>query len=93
MKDELGLYYKPILENKKIRMYVRAGLEDIEFRMCDTDDPGLWDEHGWVEWSAIQQAAKLYVEDGRKGRPPLHLYDLEIAKRLLKDAAIELRRR
>lgn len=87
MQDDLGFYYYPILENKKIRMYVRAGVGDVEFRLWNVEDQGMWDEHGWVEWSAIQQAAELYREEGRKGKPPLHLYDLEIAKRLLKDTS------
>ncbi|OEU76972.1 MAG: hypothetical protein BA864_06830 [Desulfuromonadales bacterium C00003093] len=87
MRDDLGFYYYPILENKNIRMYVRAGVGDVEFRMWNAEDQGMWDEHGWVEWSAIQQAAELYREEGRKGKPPLHLYDPEIAKRLLKDAS------
>jgi hypothetical protein len=71
VQDELGLYYHPILENKKIRMYVRAGSDNIEFRMWNADDP--------------QQAADFYKEEGR-GKPPLHLYDIEIAERLLKDS-------
>jgi len=86
VQDELGLYYNPILENKKIRMYVRTGSDDIEFRMWNADDSGMWDDHGWVEWAAIKQAADFYKEDGRE--PPLHLYDIEIAERLLKDSLL-----
>ena len=89
MQDDRGLYYYPILENKKIRMYVRAGSDDIEFRMWNADDQGLWDEHGWVEWAAIQQAAELYHKERKEGKPPIHLYDIEIAKRLLKDSLIK----
>ncbi len=74
-----------MLENKNLRMYVRLGKEDVEFRMWDSMDISLWNEHGWVPWTAIQQAAELYKKDGRKGSPPLHLYDVEIAIRLLKD--------
>lgn len=87
MQDELGIYYHPIIENKKIRMYVRAGSDNIEFRMWNADDPKLWDEHGWVEWPAMQQIADFYKKDGR-GEFPLHLYDIEIAKRLLKDSLL-----
>lgn len=86
MQDSLGLYYYPVLQNKKLRMYVRQIEDEIEFRMWDQDDPSLWEEHGWIGWQAIQQAAELYKSEGRKGSPPLKLYDIEIAKRLIKDA-------
>ena len=66
-------------------MYVRPGIEEIEFRMWDQDDKSLWEEHGWVPWSAIQQAAELYRSEKRQGLPPLHMYDIEIAKRLIRD--------
>ncbi len=89
LKDERGLYYYPVLENKKLRMYVRLGKQDVQFRLWDSKDPTLWEEHGWVDWMAIQQAAELYKKEGRKGRPPLKLYDIEIAIRLLKDEAEE----
>ncbi len=85
MKDKLGIYYYPVLENKNLRMYVRLGSDDVEFRMWDSNDKSLWEEHGWVPWTAIQQAAELYKKEGRKGAPPIHLYDIEIAIRLLKD--------
>jgi len=85
VKDKLGIYYYPVLENKNLRMYVRLGSDDVEFRMWDSNDKSLWEEHGWVPWTAIQQAAELYKKEGRKGAPPIHLYDIEIAIRLLKD--------
>ena len=85
MKDKLGIYYYPVLENKNLRMYVRLGSDDVEFRMWDSNDKSLWEEHGWVPWTAIQQAAELYKKEARKGAPPIHLYDIEIAIRLLKD--------
>lgn len=86
MQDKLDRYYYPIPQNKRIRMYVRPNMEDIDFRMWDADDPTLWEEHGWAPWSAIQQAAELYRSEGRKGGPPLHLYDTEVAKRLIRDS-------
>ncbi len=85
MKDEKGLFYYPILENKNIKMYVRLGKEDVEFRMWDKDDPKLWDDHNWVPWPAITQAAELYKKEGRGKKPPLHLYDIDIAIRLIRD--------
>ncbi len=87
MKDKLGLYYYPLLENKALRMYVRPNKDELEFRLWSADDPGLWKEHGWVPWSAIQQAAELYKKEKRKGKPPVHMYDLDIAMRLVRDAA------
>jgi hypothetical protein len=86
VQDKRGLFYYPVLQNRKLRMYVRPVTGEIEFRMWDDEDPSLWHEHGWVPWPAIQQAAELYENEGRNGRPPLQLYDLEIAKRLIKDA-------
>ncbi len=89
MKDKRGIYYYPVLENKDIRMYVRLGQDDVEFRLWDSKDEGLWEEHGWVPWQAILQAAQMYKEE-RNGKPPLHLYDIEIAIRLLKDEFREM---
>ncbi len=93
MKDKQGVYYYPVLENKNLRMYVRLGSDDVEFRMWDSNDKSLWEEHGWVPWTAIQQAAELYKEEGRKGAPPIHLYDIDIAIRLLKDEFKEIESR
>ncbi len=87
MKDDRGLYYYPVLENKNLRMYVRLNKEDIEFRLWDQGDETLWEEHGWLPWTAISQAAELYEKEGRSGKPPTHLYDIEVAIRLLKDYA------
>ena len=91
MKDERGLYYYPVLDNKNIKMYVRLNIQDksIEFRMWDDQDPKLWEEHGWVPWPVIQQAAQLYKEEYKKDNKnklaPLSLYDIDIALRLIKD--------
>ena len=85
MKDSRGVYYYPLLENKNLRMYVRLGSSDVEFRLWDGNDESLWEEHGWVPYQAIQQAAELYEKEGRGNKPPIHLYDIEIAIRLLKD--------
>jgi len=78
VQDEKGLFYYPVLGNKKLKMYVRLTPEEVEFRPFDFDDPSLWDEHGWVPYSAILEAKKFNI--------PAHLYDIEIAIRLLKDA-------
>ena len=89
MQDELGLYYYPVPQNKKIRMYVRKAGDEIEFRMWDSDDPALWEEHAWVCWTVIQKAAELYRKEKRSGVPPVHLYEPEIARQLIADAALK----
>ncbi len=86
MQDELGLYYYPVPQNKKVRMYVRKTGDEIEFRMWDSSEPAIWEEHDWVCWSVIQKAADLYRKEKRSGTPPVHLYDLGIAKKLIADA-------
>ena len=80
MKDDRGLYYYPFPSNKRVRMYVRQGRDDIEFRLWNQDDSHLWDEHGWVPHEAILQAQAMY-----EGGPfdPKVAYDLRLAKSLI----------
>ena len=85
MRDDRGIYYYPLLSNKTIRMYVRPVEEDVEFRLWDSDNPETWEHHNWIPWSAIQQAAELYRREKQGGGPPLHLYDIEVAVRLIRD--------
>ena len=80
MKDENGLYYHPFPQNKKVRMYVRQGRADIEFRLWNQADPMLWSEHGWVPYGAISKAVAMYR--GRQFNPQ-RAYDLRVAKALL----------
>jgi hypothetical protein len=80
MKDENGLYYHPNPQNKRVRMYVRQGEDDIEFRLWNQDDPMLWSEHGWVPHAAIVQAQALY--EGRAFDPG-QAYDRRLAEALL----------
>jgi hypothetical protein len=93
MHDERGLYYYPLVGNRKIRMYIRPAKDEVEFRLWDQDDETLWEEHGWVPYSAIQQAAELYEKEGRKGKVPLHLYDMDAAIRLMRDYVQEIERK
>lgn len=83
MKDKQGIYYYPFPSNKRVRMYVRQGEGDIDFRLWNQDDPKLWEEHGWVPYKAIVQAQAMY-----QGGPfdPQKAYDLNAAKALLADA-------
>ena len=82
MKDQRGLYYFPFPQNKKVRMYVRAESGEPEFRMWNQDDPQMWEEHEWVPYSAIAQAAAMY-----KGGAfdPNRAYDLNAALALIRE--------
>jgi len=80
MKDERGVYYYPNLQNKKIRMYVHRSEGEIFFRLLNSDDPGLWEEHGWLPYEAIKQAAVL---NKNKDFDSEQVYDINIAKMLL----------
>jgi hypothetical protein len=80
MKDERGVYYYPNLQNKKVRTYVRKEKGKIFFRLLNSDDPGLWEEHGWLSYEAIKQAAAL---NKNKDFDSKQVYDINIAKVLL----------
>jgi hypothetical protein len=84
MKDQLGLYYYPFPQNKKVRMYVRAAADEPEFRMWNQDDPQMWEAHGWVPYSAIVHAKAMY-----KGKTfdPDKAYDIQAAKALIAERA------
>lgn len=83
MKDERGYYYTPSLQHPEVRMYVRDNNGVIEFRLYNPGEPIIWEKHQWVPYEAIRQAAEMYKER-ETGRNPLALYDIEIAKNLLK---------
>ncbi|RJQ86889.1 MAG: hypothetical protein C4519_01435 [Desulfobacteraceae bacterium] len=85
MKDDRGLYYYPFPTNKRVRMYVRQNMDEIEFRMWNQDDPQLWEDHGWVPHSAIIQAQAMYT--GR-GFDPRRAYDLDLARALFRENQI-----
>jgi hypothetical protein len=83
VKDDRGLYYYPFPQNKRVRMYVREVEGNILFRLWNTDDPELWEEHGWVPYDAIKQAAALHK---KKSFDPNQAYDINVAKMILKEA-------
>ena len=80
MKDDRGLYYHPQPQNKRVRMYVRRFGSEIQFRLWNQDIPDLWEEHGWVPFEAIQQAAKMFTGNAFK---PGQMYDIHVAEALL----------
>lgn len=83
MKDKVGIYYYPNPENKRVRMYVREKGGEVEFRMKNENDPTIWNDHGWIPHSAIQQAQVLYQKRG--AFDPDRAYDIRIAKVLIRD--------
>ncbi len=82
MKDDRGVYYLPFPQNTHVRMYVRETGEGICFRLWNADDPQVWEEHGWMPYDAIQQAATVY-----KGGnfDPRQAYDIDVARELLRE--------
>jgi len=82
MKDDMGLYYHPFPQNKRVRMYVQETGNDILFRMWNQDDPQLWEEHGWVPYSAITEAAEMY---DKKNFDPVRAYDIDVAREVLSE--------
>jgi len=86
MKDKQGFYYYPFPQNRKIRMYVRRAGSDICFRLWNHDDPKLWEEHGWVPYGAIKQAARIYAGGSFD---PDKAYDFEVAQNLINEKSAE----
>lgn len=84
MKDARGLYYFPYPSNKIARMYVRMVDGEICFRLYKSDDSKMWEEHEWVPYDAILQAAAMYKNKSKSGFDPVEAYDINIAKALLK---------
>lgn len=86
MKDNNGLYYYPFPQNKRVRMYVRQNGNSVQFRMWHADDPSLWDQHGWVDYEAVCQAASMF---SKNNFDPRRAYDLQIARTLIREDAQE----
>ncbi|MEF2144013.1 MAG: hypothetical protein V3573_01085 [Desulfovibrionaceae bacterium] len=84
MKDELGLYYHPAIQDPQTRMYVREFEGQIQFRLWNADHDHVWEKHEWLPLDVIEAAAEMYRQRG-SDRNPMALYDVDIAKRLLKD--------
>lgn len=82
MKDDRGMFYYPFPQNKLVRMYVDQLDGEIRFRMWNQEDPDMWQQHGWVPYGAILQAASMYKGDDFD---PGQAYDIELAGALLKE--------
>ena len=93
MKDANGLYYHPNAQEMAVRVYVRQGEglnwqedgeETIEFRLWHKDHAEMWERHGWVPFEAILLAAEEF-KSRKTGTDPLSLYDINVAKALIKE--------
>jgi hypothetical protein len=82
MKDHRGLYYYPNPLNTKFRTYVREADGSVWFRLWNSDDPELWEEHGWVPYEAIKKAADMYAGTNFD---PKQAYDMDLARALIKE--------
>jgi hypothetical protein len=82
MKDKKGLYYYPFPGNRRVRMYVQDREGTIWFRLWNSDESKLWDEHGWVPYDAVRQATAMY--EG-KNFNPAQAYDIQVALAVLEE--------
>jgi hypothetical protein len=83
MQDDKGLYYFPFPANPKAKMYVRKAEGTIWFRLWSADDPQLWEQHGWVPYTAIKMARNMYTG---KNFDPRAAYDINVARALLEES-------
>ncbi len=86
MQDARGLYYYPVPGNKKERMYVRERAGNVEFRLWNQERPQVWEQHDWLPYEVVEQAAAKY---SGKGESPLALYDLDIALALVREERLK----
>ena len=86
MKDERGLYYHPQAGNNQARVYVRRGPDgEVEFRLWQADHPEIWEHHPWLSLDVVRNAARLYRTERNEEADPLKLYDLAVARALLRE--------
>ena len=87
MKDERGLYYHPQAGNSQARVYVRRGPDgEVEFRLWQADHPEVWERHPWLSLDVLHSAARLYQTERTREADPLRLYDLAVARALLRES-------
>ena len=84
MRDADGSYYYPDPTDTRSRVYVRQGAGDVEFRLWHNEHPEVWERHGWVPYATIQSLAVMYKER-EGGSDPLALYDINVARALIKE--------
>ena len=86
MQDKDGIFYYPNPQNKRIRMYVRELNGSIEFRLSNADHPEVWERHGWLDMDIVKRGAKMFQNERDPKSDPTKLYDVEMARYLLKEA-------
>lgn len=83
MQDQTGVYYYPNPALKSTRMYVLEQHGVIHFRLYSSENPEIWERHGWLPLDVVKQAAALYGGEN----DPTRLYDEAIAREVLRQAA------
>ena len=87
MQDERGLYYHANAGDASSRVYVRLGPDgEVEFRLWEAAHPEIWERHPWLNMDVIREAAALYTSQGGPAREALRIYDLAVARALLREA-------
>ena len=86
MQDKDGIFYYPNPQNKRIRMYVREQDGSIEFRLSNADHSEIWERHGWLDMDIVKRGAKMFQSERDAKADPTKLYDVEMARYLLKEA-------
>lgn len=90
LRDERGFYYFPILDDKKVRMYVRRNSAgEIEYRMWEAQHPEVWEDHQWLPRRLLAQFQEFYHKNRNGKANPLTLYDEKIAEALLKNTSAD----
>lgn len=85
MKDKLGLYYHPRPGDSRVRVYVRRGPDgEVQFRLWQSDMPEIFERHDWLPHDFIAQAARLYQSERNPEANPLWIYDINVARELIK---------
>ena len=63
----------------------RGEFGEIEFRLWQMRHPDVWERHGWLPLSVIENAARLYRAERNPEADPLKLYDEAVARVLLRE--------
>lgn len=85
MKDNIGLYYLPRPGDTRVRVYVRRGPDgEVQFRLWQADFPQIFEGHQWLSHDVLARATQMYRDERNANIDPLWLYDINVARELLK---------